>query len=186
MSVGGVDTTHAKAVAALSEGEFAKTEDENYYYAVYLSAKDDAESTQSRIDQEIATRKEAKFNENYKTLLETAKELKLKGSVFDANIKVSAINYPTQAPVESTSEEVTEAGTAEATTAEVTTAEATTAEATTAEATTEEVSTEEATAEDATTGEEATEEGSTEEVTEEATEEPTVEATEEVAPTDAE
>ena len=190
MSVGGVDTTHAKAVAALSEGEFAKTEDENYYYAVYLSAKDDAESTQSRIDQEIETRKEAKFNENYKTLLETAKELKLKGSVFDANIKVSAINYPTQAPVESTSEEVTEAGTAEATTAEVTTAEVTTAEATTAEAPTEEATTEEASVEDATTGEEATEEGPTEEVTEEATveatEEPTVEATEEVAPTDAE
>ena len=179
-----------KTVAEMTAGQFKLIEDANAYYVLFLSEEDNDKSTQEKIDAEYATRKEAKFVENYAELLKTAKEIKVNTTSYDANIVYKAINYPVQevTTTEDATPEATtaEATTAEATTAEVPTAEATTAEATTAEAPTEEATTEEASAEDATTGEEATEEEPTEEVTEEATEEPAVEATEEVAPTDAE
>ena len=90
------------------------------------------------------------------------------------------------APVEETTEAVTEAPTTEAaTTEEVTTEEVTTEEVTTEEVTTEEVTTEEVTAEEITTEEATTEEETTEEATteEETTEEVT---TEEVIPEEVE
>lgn len=195
ISIGGSEAKLAKGIADLTNDSFVFLSDETYYYALFLSERDDDESTQSRIDSELETRKTEKFNENYAELLKSAPEIKVNKKIFDANIVYRKINYP-EATTEEPTEEVTtaETTTAETTTDEATTAEVTTAEATTAEETTEEVTTEEAATEDTTaeadsesalTEEAPTEEGATEEaptgeaVTEEApsAEEETVEAT---------
>ena len=167
-------TKLVRAVSEMSAGEFKEIEDDNAYYVLYLSEEDNEKSTQEKIDAEYETRKEAKFVEDYKELLKTAKKIKVNNTAYDANIVYQSITYPTQAPTETPvettpAETTTDAATtteAETTTEAVTTTEA---EAPTEAGTTasdEEITTEAEASEEAPTSEEATAEAvnTTEEV----------------------
>ena len=181
ITIGGSDSKLASVASYLPVGTFAKADDDQYYYIVYVSEPTDEKSTQSKIDQAISDRKEEKFKENYAEVLKNAPELKVKDAVLDLNLVFTEIQYPETTTAEPESEEpTTEEGTEKVTTAEATTAEVTTEEATTEEVTTEEAPTAEEVTEDASAEETNAEEATTEEAPseEEATVEDTVAAQE--------
>ncbi len=87
-------TALEKKIFSMKQGEVAMLEEEKAIYVIYLDDEDNEEAVDQKVDAELQSRKDKKFAEEYKKLLETAPALEVYDDVYEANVKFEAIDYP--------------------------------------------------------------------------------------------
>lgn len=112
-----------KKVFEMKQGEVAMTEDEDAIYVIYLDDENNEEAVDQKVEAELQSRKDAKFEEEYKKILASALALEVYTDVYEANVKFEEIDYPEVTSTAGTTEAETKADETKGTEADSTAAE---------------------------------------------------------------